>query len=120
MKSGLKWRFAAQAALAVIVVFQAGLLCLYSVSHVPRVIDYFDRLGLPPPVYMRPFASLSRVVPRALQWLPLIILAILALGWGIFELRCKSEAKPLIRLAAGALICLVMALGLFLVTVSSW
>jgi hypothetical protein len=105
MKTVWKWGFVAHVAL--VTVLAVGYLALVGWVRfvIPILVQGYGELNAPlthvgglGPGLIRFCAFLAGT-----WWLWPILLA---LGWGVFEWRCRSENKEAIRFAAGAVACL--------------
>jgi hypothetical protein len=102
MKSGWKWSFAAMAILLIVMVGQLFLTAALFIFIFPRLQETYVTLldeRVPPLVVdtLR-VAQIFRSEFVLLWGLPAAVAAI----WALFEWRCKSENKPVIRLAGAA------------------
>ena len=105
MKTGWKWSFVAQLALVVmLVVGYLALLC-WARFLIPPLVQGYRELNAP-------LTHLGGIAPALIRFSSFLVGTwyvwpiLLALGWGIFEWRCRSVNKETIRLASGAVACL--------------
>jgi hypothetical protein len=108
MKLAWKWGFVAHTAL--VLVLATGYLALLAWSQwvIPGLVHAYVRLGISLEGRVGglavPTVDFSTLLFRTWWLWPLLP----AIGWMVFEWRCRSESKGTIRLAAGALACMAM------------
>lgn len=106
MKTGWKWSFAAHFLLLLILAAEALFALAAAVFVVPLLRYHYDGLELLLPGFSR--TTIGLLLGACEMWF--IWLPLLAIGWGLFEWRCRSESKATIRLAGLALASLVLTL----------
>lgn len=111
MKTGWKWSFVAHLLLAMVLAGEFLFLISACVFILPRMLHEYATWELTLPSFSQSvFAFLIGMLDTYLPlWLPIVLV-----GWAVFEWRCHSESKPVIRLAGGALASLGTMVVLFL------
>lgn len=110
MKTDWKWNFAAQFGLLAIMAVAAFMIGSAFVFVVPIVVKSHVDLGITLPNYLIQSISVADLIHHTI-WFWLIALAG---GVALFEWKCRSENKTLIRLVAG------VASSLVLVALAFW
>ena len=108
MKSEWKWSFAVQVGLVLLIAVEVLLVASTLTYIVPKVLHAYSDRGASVPEYLRMVVSVSGHVSGF--W-PLWAL-VLAGGLALFEWKCRSENKALIRTFVGvgtSLACIVVA-----------
>jgi len=100
-----KWTFAAQATVLATIAVQVATLGMILVFIIPRVIEEYSTRGATVPDYLRLVLNAATIVN--IHGVYMLLLFVVA--WWIFEWRCRSEHKSLIRLASGAFLSLAIA-----------
>ncbi|UCD27917.1 MAG: hypothetical protein JSV03_12540, partial [Planctomycetota bacterium] len=114
MKSGWKWSFVAHLMLAMVIAVEVILISALVVAVFPRLVHEYEILGRQSPeIFKSVFRWIRILVDTWYIWV-----AIIAAGWGIFEWKCRSENKSIIRMTFGTLGSLVMLLLVCLVSLS--
>jgi hypothetical protein len=108
MKTGWKWSFVAHVALILMIAFEVFLLTAPSTYILPSIQSLHRDLGIPMFAYLEVLAGLLGWFLYEYGWIPCVIVALA--GWVIFEWKCCSENKAIIRLASLSLISFVMFL----------
>ncbi|MGB2819535.1 MAG: permease prefix domain 1-containing protein [Phycisphaerae bacterium] len=112
IKTGWKWSFVAHLCLAGVVAVEVMLILALAVFILPLLTHEYGRLGANLPGYSQSaFWLLAGAWETWFVWL-----AVIAVAWGIFEWRCRSENKRTIRLAIGALAGLVVTVAAWLIS----
>ena len=107
MKTGWKWGFVAQAALVMGLAVGYFALVTWAKFIIPMVVQGHRELA-EPATHLRGLATVLVSFARLMHDTWLLWPILLALGWGVFEWRCRSESKGTIRFATGAVACLAM------------
>ncbi len=112
IKAGWKWGFIAHLSLLGLLAAEVMLLLAAAVFILPLLAHEYQRLGVNLPGYSQSaFYLLAGAWETWYVWLPVV-----ALGWLIFEWRCRSGSKPTIRLAIAALAGLAMTVAVCLLS----
>ena len=112
IKAGWKWSFVAHLSLLGLLAVEVMLVLAAAVFILPLLAHEYDRLGVDLPGYSQSaFYLLAGAWETWFVWLPLV-----ALGWLVFEWRCRSGSKPTIRLAIAALAGLAMTVAVCLLS----
>jgi hypothetical protein len=121
MKAGKAWAVAAQVAVGSLLVLELAYLVCFFAFLVPPAVRVFESLDMPLPGPMLVVLNVSNIVRHHGAYLVVVAMAA-AVGWAAFEVACRSEAKPLIRLAVGGWLVVVLgvvALWFSLVTMAT-
>ena len=105
MKTEWKWQFAAQFLLIVLLAVQVVLFVwplIYLIPHITAI--YMDIGRQPEHAFFQAFHRVAVFLVH--DWYLLVVP--LALVWGIFEWKSRSQYKALVRLTAGAAASLVL------------
>ena len=114
MKTEWKWIFAAQFGLALTIVLTVFFIGSAFVFIVPSVEKFHADVGIRFPDYLISTVSILRHISWA-WWIWLIVLAGVL---GLFEWKCKSENKALIRTVIGVGASLALIVAAFWVSVA--
>lgn len=95
MKAEWKWSFAAQTMLLLAGAVLVFYLCSVLMFIVPVVVEMYHSVAVTVPHYLQRIIWLTRFW----QHLWYLWITPLALGYGLFEWKCKSDSKAQIRLA---------------------
>ena len=110
MKSDWKWNFVAQTGLALIIALSACFIFFVLLFIVPPVVEMHSLLDKQLPDFLTSTISVAHHFVS--YWYVWLILAAGALG--LFEWKCKSENKALIRTFIG------VGASLFLIVIAFW
>ena len=115
MKTGWKWSFVAHLALATVLAGLVFFILFVLVFITPKLCGEYAELQVPLPAYA---AAATRFAIRFCEawfiWLPVV-----AVGWAVFERKCHSENKSVIRLGMGGLACVALTGFVFLLSVTT-
>lgn len=109
MKAGRAWAVVAQAALGLLLVTEVVYLVCFFRFLVPLMVQGFEASDTALPNIMLFVLNASLFLSHFGGPCTAIVLVAVAAGWGTFEVVSRSEAKPLIRLAVGGWVALVLA-----------
>jgi hypothetical protein len=115
LKSGWNWSFVAYATLAAVVFVQATLLLFFLGWILPVLAEnlHQERIAMPDHI-----CAIVRAVNVLLGGYGAIALLAVGAGLFVFERRYKGENKPMIRLAGGLVVSLVLMLLISVVSIS--
>jgi len=106
MKTGWKWSYAAHFFLAMIVTAQVIFISFAVIIVCPRFFQNYEDLQQAPPALLLSYFNVVRFCCD--YWF--IWLGPIAIVWAVFEWKCRSETKSMIRLTTGSLVSLALML----------
>ena len=119
MKAGKVGLAAAQVLLGLVLLAEVVYLACFFRFLVPAMIQVLEETDTVLPGPMILVLNLAMLLHGVGGVILAVVLVVCAIGWGVFELACRSEAKPVIRLAVGgsaAFVLGVLALWVSLVS----
>lgn len=114
MKTGWKWSFVAQFTILLVIALQVLFIAFMLVFIFPRTLEQCRSLEKTPE-YLITCINLTRPFAMMMEF-QIFLLLLFGGGWGLFEWKCRSENKSTIRIAAGAVLALIVTLVLVYVT----
>ena len=111
IKSDWKWRFTAQVFLVLSICLSVGVTCFLFLFITPSVMYLFVQTGEEFPDHLKAIWNIGDLLIAR----PYLVVTLVVALAGLFEWKCQSENKTLIRTAMLAVVSLISAAVAFVV-----